>query len=517
MKIRWYGRLFIIGIMFLLSACQNDSKIDHSPFTLSIDEHVFLELSPNIPLPSHKETIEKIHAVDEIYSFELEEGSFTITKRIIEEDTMLFFEAIQIGERPLHIPYTIKTATKDYTFHPFANPIVEEHHDVFGIDYTTNVKGYVQSDAGDWMISQNYRSVPKVMEYDDGTTSTVRHLVEEDDRLTIEMNNDELQFQQTIETSYADEHNEQWFMFSSSSLFETDLWEEYRDETNEEFLRSAKWVTPTGIYTKLPWSIEPATKLGYGRNPQLMQGQQFLDYYERAQERFFYNMIVHSVNVLMDYKGGASTFYTEYTSTWLKKEYGITAPYTDTRHNELISLFLTNVRPYIQEEALESIHLLYADFLVEQAEQQNTLPTKNGFYILDYFSPTQTKPTHVSLNHALGELHYVLQAYEASGDERYLHIGTMMKNAVEDSGTDWIDEETGDLFYRIAADYSYGGTDYEQLTLRDLLTAVEDFRRLDIPYDHVFYTLIHQKRQFLEQQQLPLKEDIQEKIEALHL
>ena len=32
---------------------------------------------------------------------------------------------------------------------------------------------------------------------------------------------------------------------------------------------------------------------------------------------------------------------TEYTSTWLKNNYGIIAPYTDTRLNENVALFLT--------------------------------------------------------------------------------------------------------------------------------------------------------------------------------
>ena len=143
------SKLILFALIFVLSACQLEVENEQQPFMLSLSEDVSIEL-PSLSRPSHTETIDKIHAVDDIYVFDVEGGTFTITKRVIDEDTMLFFEAVQTGERPLHIPYTMKTATETYSFHPFAQPIVEEHHDVFGIDYTTNLKGYVQSDAGEW-------------------------------------------------------------------------------------------------------------------------------------------------------------------------------------------------------------------------------------------------------------------------------------------------------------------------------------------------------------------------------
>ena len=112
--------------------------------------------------------------------------------------------------------------------------------------------------------------------------------------------------------------------------------------------------------------------------------------------------LVNSVNYLFDFKGDKELWETEYTSAWLKKDYGIQAPYTDTRHNENIALFLSNAGKILKNEQIQQSDLLYANYLTTQQELGNILSTDYGYFILDYYSKNQKKKTHVSLNHLLG-------------------------------------------------------------------------------------------------------------------
>ena len=55
-----------------------------------------------------------------------------------------------------------------------------------------------------------------------------------------------------------------------------------------------------------------------------------------------------------------------------------------------------------------------------QKQRGNVIETENGYYIADYYSENQMKKTHVSLNHALGEMNFLLQTYEDSQNQEYL-------------------------------------------------------------------------------------------------
>jgi len=81
-------------------------------------------------------------------------------------------------------------------------------------------------------------------------------------------------------------------------------YEKYKNETNHNYLHTPKWNTADGNYTKLPWSIEPGTELGYGRNLVAMQDKTSLNYYRETKERFFYDMVINSINHLENSKRG---------------------------------------------------------------------------------------------------------------------------------------------------------------------------------------------------------------------
>lgn len=149
--------------------------------------------------------------------------------------------------------------------------------------------------------------------------------------------------------------------------------------------------------------------------------------------------------------------------------------------------------------------MLYADFLSNQKERGNVIETENGYYIADYFSENQTRKTHVSLNHTLGEMNFLLQTYQDSGNQEYLDTALMIKKAVEDTGKDWINMENGDLWYQIDADFKFDGNDYPILTLVDLTKSISLFTEMDIPYNPVLIQLIESKIDFIIENKIEVK------------
>ena len=133
------------------------------------------------------------------------------------------------------------------------------------------------------------------------------------------------------------------------------------------------------------------------------------------------------------------------------------------------------------------------------------IETENGYYIADYYSENQIKKTHVSLNHALGEMNFLLQTYEDSQNQEYLDTAFMIKKAVEDTGKDWINTEDGDLWYQIDANYTFEGDDYPTLTLVDLTQSITLFTEMDIPFDPVWIHLIESKIDYIIENKVEVK------------
>jgi len=479
-------------------------------------ENSFAELDDNVHIvidnlkitEKSKKVIKKENAVDTTTVFDIGQsllvGELQLTIREIDNgDKFVFTKFINKADEGTSIPFQLVFKdTTSYDLFPFSEEIPQEHDRVFGIDYTTNVKGLYTMNGEqpyELYLSQNYISNELIETYESGAKSILRELVNEDQYLDIVKNKDSLTFNMKLRTTGKDQISENWFLLSKEELFSSE--EEiayYKNLTNYEFIKAPKWQTADGIYTKLPWSIEPGTKLGYGRNLVSQQGKAFAERYKDEKDRFYYDMLVNSVNYLFDFKGNDPIWKTEYTSAWLKREYGIIAPYVDTRHNENIALFLSRAGSILENEKIIKSDLLYADFLSTQSAIGNTLLTDNGYYILDYYSEQQTKKTHVSLNHALGEMNFLLETYKKTDKKKYLETALNIKEAVEDTGDEWINKTNGDLWYQINGDYSFEGKDYDMLTLRDLVQGISNFDELELPYNEEIYReLIEGKIRFI--------------------
>ncbi len=500
-----------------------NSTFDSDRLSIELFEDVTYEAYSYSFANGTREVAEKLQATDYIHTADVlhndeKIGELTITARQIDNGDLFVFSNFtntsdQAYTIPLKLTYKDQTA---YDIFEYQQDIPQEHDNVFGIDYTTNVKGIFSFNKSEkeMMLSQNYISKQLIEKYGNGEQSVLRELVNEDLHMEATSGQDTV-FDLKLRTTAGGQISENWFVIGNDALFSSD--EEmayYKNYTNHYFIRSQKWLVHGGNYSKLPWSVEPSTTLGYGRNLVQLQGKLFIDHYKKTKDRFYYNMLIDNVNNLLDFKGNQELWQTEYTSTWLKREYGITAPYTDTRHNENIALFLERAGEVLQNDDLASSYKRYANFLVSQQDIGNILPTENGYYVLDYYSPAQTKKTHVSLNHALGEMNFLFNAYQLSKNEDYLNTALQIKAAVEDIGTDWINPYTGDLWYQINEDYSFEGTDYEFLTLDDLMNALHYYEALNLPVPTLYGELINSKVNFIRDNNIPIDTILYEKLMA---
>lgn len=556
MKIKYFVSVWIIGTLVLLAGSywleswlqtRSEEKVSAAIEEATLDVHVrddvYLRFAGGFDfeeLGYDKE--EKVNATDETYTYhmtrETDEATRELTGKEYEDmgklqvvlrtvdngDQFVFTRFENEWEWGFEIPYYIVFKDQsEYDVFAYKERVEREHDNVFGIDYTSNVKGVYTIGDNDYemMLGQNFVSYERNWHYSNGKHSVLREFVKENSTGDVEIGTDEVAFELTLNTNVKRQISESWFMLTSEKLFNTkEEMQSYKDYTNYHYVRSQKWLTAEGNYSKLPWAIEPYTQVGYGRNLVNQQGTYFVDQYPETKDRFYYNMIVTDTNYLMDMKGeGDELWYTEYTSSWLKDNYGIVAPYTDTRHNENIAQFLVKAGDILNNKDLTDMYNLYATFLTQQKAGKNVFETTNGYYILDYFAPEQSEKTHASLNHILAEMNFLLESYELSNNEAYLKTALAINDAIEDTGREWINEKTGDFWYQINAEadgsYSFKDPDYAYLTLEDMLYSIELFKKLNIAYDAQLYSdLVTAKVNYIVKEDIEITRTVVESLQA---
>ena len=113
----------------------------------------------------------------------------------------------------------------------------------------------------------------------------------------------------------------------------------------------------------------------------------------------------------------------------------------------------------------------------------------------DYYSPSKKK-THTSLNHALGEMNFLLESYLQTKEESYLDVARNMRWGIENIGEKWL-RENGDVWYQVNGDFTFEGIDYPLLTLGDLLKSQQFWEAVGEERSEIFDQLIRSKAQYL--------------------
>lgn len=456
----------------------------------------------------------------QLFNFKLfgqQAGSFELVERQLGNDISFIFERFRSDLLPLPVTsefHMDSSITESTSWNP---RIVEHpHHPDFGVDPTVNPWGLLESK--DLKIIKGNVFISEVVKtsYSKDEQSVIRVLDKEIRELKIE--------DQEITQSFIvlpGKLAESWALHSKDDLFSSEKaqkdWIEF-SLTNQT--SQLNWLTVNGPYTKLPYSIEPGTKMGYGRAMGRFEDDIALSWYEKDGSKFHESMALNSRVNLMAYniEYGSSRWPTEYTSMWLKNAYGLHAPYVDTRFNEYVAFYLDKL-PVTFGEEIDSETLfvpLYADYLLSRVEEDDIIEATDGYLIVDYFDNREdTKITHASLNHELGGLKILLSAYDSTGNEKYLTAANQVTRGIETFGQEdggWI-RENGDLWYQAKPDGTFSGDDYPQLTLVDLLETQAMLESMNLPRNAYFDRMIDSKLSYLESEKVELIEKVTNLLE----
>ena len=474
---------------------------------VDIDVPKFLTLAY---VEDKERTIENTREITHVYSvhrFGKKIGSFELTERTLGNGSTFLFERMTNESRiaiPFHTTYRFSdaTAVQDHSWNP--RVVEHPHHDTFGTDPTVNPYGRLSieghSSIQEAVVGYSFSSKEQVKSYDVGE-SRIRELDKEVQDVTMTTDG-------FTRGAKAGNHQiaESWVMLADEPLFASDDEEEaYIDFALENQFSQLNWMTADGPYTKLPFSIDPGSKMGYGRVIGRMEDDVALERYSESESVFFETMVLNSRVNLLSYleEFGGTRWPTEYTSTWLNNAYGIKAPYVDTRYNEYVAFFLDDTEKKLDDEVDKSkLYVpVYADYLLSRIELGETIEAGDGFLIVDYFDEDpETDTPHASLNHELGGLKILLTAYRETEDEKYLEAARSVMIGIERFNADeggWI-RETGDLWYQARPDGTFSGDDYPQLTLVDLVETQSLLEEMGMERNAYFDVLIDSKMAFLE-------------------
>ncbi|OZI10881.1 hypothetical protein CEW92_14565 [Bacillaceae bacterium SAS-127] len=496
------------------------------------DQHMNIQMNTSdVPLTYYEQTTDDhIRSTDTHYYYHMGDpskpiGSMRVTLRTLDNgDTFIFTKFIHNGDQDYSASITIPFHQSDHhklVKYDSYGKVDQAHDQTFGVDPTSHPIGILSTKNGEKitnevMLSKNYISLQHEHDYSNDQKSVLREFKEEYESYEIYENREKQLVTAQLNMSVkGNSISESWALISKEPLFASDAnRDQWFKRTIKEYRIINKWLTADGAYTKLPWSIEPGYKMGFGRNVGGLQGDIYLTTYSSNKERYLHDLVINSIADLDVLSNGEITagktplFLTEYTSTYLKNPYGLTAPYVDTRHNENAALFLKEASEILQIPELENANLRYADFLVDQKEIGNIIQiTPTSYLIADYYSPQSKVTTHASLNHALGEMRFLLKAYKQTDASIYLETAQALQTGIESLYPGWV-RDNGDLWYHIDAKKEFGGTDYAWLTLMDLLLNQKELEDINLPRSSIFDEMIRSKTNYLIKNEIAIKSQI---------
>lgn len=420
-----------------------------------------------------------------------------ITKRFVDNgDFFLYFD---IKNPKTHkICLKLNKIFRVYTFENYyEKPAFDDR---YGLNNVTGPFAYLNFMDGTAVVSKLYYYKKLCFEYSNERHSSLLELKEENMDIEIDT------YSININISNISENCSFFILLSDKQLFidkkhcEYYFKDYFKGVKNNDVLNSY-FIRYNGTYTKLPYSIEPFTKDGYGFNLMHSSKRELIKYLQKNGDRYYYDFIVNAImQTFLYHKNDNGIFYTPYTSTWLKKDTGITAPYIDTRLNESLNIMLNSFKEIYPEFDIVDNTQNYCEFLIRQAEKGNVYKIKDGIFFPDYFSENITIKTHSSLNHQLGIINLMLSLYNKIKKPRYLETAQCMLKFLESTHNLWINPENNNLFYGIRIknnEIEMFGNDYIFVTLLDLLLIQQSLEVNNLVKNPVLDDLIFSKMEYL--------------------
>ncbi len=502
--------LLVLTLYFLI---QNNKEIDGSINIIYNDSKIIIN-NKNLETKKIKEEIiSSNYAKDVLEYYEIKKFGKTKSKIIIVNryfNSGIIYTYItgkNISGSDLTI--TIENADTYDEYLDFKKYEKEkEYSTTIGFDKTSLPSKYFKSNNKYYLAYYTYTYNYLSIKYDKTNYSSIKELI------------DKSNMSETAEKKLGykfDIKNNNYFdtliISSNNEMFNSD------NEINE-FVgayynnKASAWLSFDGAYTKLPYSIEPYEKDGYGRNigNQIEKGFTKKEMINNK-NNLYKSFVDQSIHVLEEYipRYENSVWLTEYTSTWLSSEYDIKSFYVDTRHNDTIANQFLIIANTTNDNHIKQMSEYYAKYLLDEYYNNNNIKTKYGILSPDYYSNNHPSKTHTSLNHQLAIINYLLRTYNFTYNEQYKKLALDYLETITNIGTDWI-KDNYDLYYQMDSNCYFDGIDYTELTLDDLITTQELLLKVNIEKSETLDKLIYSKIKYLKSINHNISEGINQKL-----
>lgn len=500
---------FIMGISFYyINKKDNLNNLNLESITIEIENG--LKINNGYKLKEiNKNTKEDGKIKENLYYYEIERSNNIIAeilyiKRSILDATIEFI-TINNKENPISINLKISDNQLEEILNFEKYNIEFEYSNLVGINKLKLPIGYFK-DTNKYMIigrSVDYNILTS--NYNEYNKSIVYNMNEQYDDLNKNYKNIKILPNNSVDT---------YIIKSNKELFEN---ENSIKGFIETLNNNSSWMRYNGNLYKLQYSIDPFTREGYGKIlGRLIEKDIYIKVttdrsliYSLLSENAIYSLYNYTPKLLDN-----GVWLTEYTSTWLSKDYGTKAYYVDTRYNETIGYLLLKKYNETKDEKFKESFLAYADFIIEEWKGNNTYTIDNNKLLSDYFSDTNTRNPHSSLNHQLALVNYLFKAYEETKERDYLITAEdILKNLLKFDKL-WI-RENGDLWYQINDKGEFSGTDCEIVTLEDLVITQDYLDKIKGEQNEIITNLIISKIKYLNNSGIAVSQFALKKLEKL--
>lgn len=243
-----------------------------------------------------------------------------------------------------------------------------------------------------------------------------------------------------------------------------------------------------GYYYEIPTAYIPTGDNMYYNNAACHTGRNFL-----AEKGDTFGTLAYVMLHTCIYNQNEAGYVpTAPVSVWLQQDYGIGGNFYDTRFNA--DYFTALVQAYQRFGDVSMLHAAerYGAFLLTHTQSHSYAAGADGLLLQDYAGADMRTPTHVSLNHQLAQIDFLLELYGSTSEAQYLALARSLLRGIENTCDEWILPDHN-LVYALYAPSGESLTDYPYLTYNDLFETKRLLAQLGLETYRSLDTLMQEK------------------------
>ena len=315
---------------------------------------------------------------------------------------------------------------------------------------------------------------------------------------TLVFNPDNIKVRLNLEPTM-DEFEEGFVMVSNSRLLNLDDMRTHSFLVSHDMWRVKPLLSDGWWYSAQTGYFEGADGDCYYPNPGFYASKSMLTWYCQLDNRLFYNIVLSTMKMALDKTRMEGFARMPIMPVYFTNMYGGFVDYLDTRFSTDGVRFLVKCAKLLDcRQARDTISRL-AHFYAKNLDQISiSVDGTRGKLISDYiYDSVEKKPVHVSLNHTLCIINYLLEYEDATGDSGYGWLVDELVSALGQSEKRWV-KPNGDFWYGYFTTIArFSNDDYAYLTFNDLVEVTQNFELVRNSGSPQIQELLETKRKYL--------------------